>query len=348
VSTLAWKALLGLSLPTMSIQATLRLNMTGLADDPQLEAERYRAAIEMAEWADAQGFGVVNLEEHHCAENGWLPSPLLLAAMIVARTQRIRVSVSALLAPLYEPIRLAEDIAVLDLVSGGRFSFVAGLGYRPLEYHAMGKSWADRGKLMDEIVETLLDAWTGEPFEFRGERIRVTPVPLSRPHPFFMLGGGSRPAARRAARFGLPFCPALHDPEIEAFYHAELERHGRTGLYYSLGEGNTMLFVDEDPERAWQDLAPFFLRELQEYGGWKVEGVPRPKEEPVRTLDDLRRQKRFEILHPDDARARFESEDRHMVVLHPLVGGVPLDRAWRSLRLFAEKVWSQLRPVNGA
>jgi alkanesulfonate monooxygenase SsuD/methylene tetrahydromethanopterin reductase-like flavin-dependent oxidoreductase (luciferase family) len=327
----------------MPLQATLRLNMTGLADDPADEARRYGAALEMAEWAEREGLGVVNLEEHHCAQNGWLPAPLTLAAMVVARTRAIRVSVSALLVTLYEPIRLAEDIAVLDLVSGGRFSFVAGLGYRPLEYHIAGKRWADRGRLMDETIETLLAAWRGEPFDFRGQSVRVTPVPMSRPHPFFMIGGMSRPAARRAARFGLPFCPAVHDPDIEAYYHAELERHGKRGLYYSLGESNTMLFVDEDPERAWDELAPCFLREMQEYGRWKVEGVPRPKEELVESVDDLRAQGRFRILTPGEARAQVEADRLGTVILHPLAGGVPVDRAWRSLELFAEKVWRPLR-----
>ena len=192
---------------TLAIQATLRLNMTGLCEDPAEEARRYRAAIEMAVYAEQRGFQTVNLEEHHCAENGWLPAPLTLAAMIIARTERIRVNVGALLVTLYDPIRLAEDIAVLDLVSGGRFSFVAGLGYRPQEYHATGKSWTDRGRLMDECLETLLAAWTGETFEYRGLPVRVTPRPLSRPHPFFMVGGMSPVAAgvRRASA-----CPFTH------------------------------------------------------------------------------------------------------------------------------------------
>jgi alkanesulfonate monooxygenase SsuD/methylene tetrahydromethanopterin reductase-like flavin-dependent oxidoreductase (luciferase family) len=329
----------------MPISCTLRLNMTGLSPDPATESERYRAALDMAEWADAHGFGTVNLEEHHCAENGWLSAPLMLAAMVIARTRRVRVSIVALLVPLYDPIRLAEDIAVLDLMSEGRFTFVAGIGYRPLEYHATGRRWEDRGRLMDEALETLLAAWTGEPFDYRGQEIRVTPVPMSRPHPFFMLGGMSRAAARRAARLGLPFFPALHDPELEAYYHAELERHGKQGFVYSLGESNSMLFVDEDPDAAWDELAPYFLRELQEYGRWKVEGVPRPNEEPVLGIEDLRRQKRFEILSPRAARARLESDPNAMVVLHPLAGGIPVERAWQSLELFGE-VWESLRKAD--
>ena len=327
----------------MPFLTALRINMTGLCEDPADEAERYRAAIEMACYAEECGFDVVNLEEHHCAENGWLPSPLILAAMIVARTKRIRVSVTALLATLYDPIRLAEDIAILDLVSGGRFSFTAGLGYRPVEYHAMGRSFADRGRLMDELIETLLAAWRGEPFEYRGETIRVTPTPVSKPHPLFLVGGMSRVAVRRAARFGLPFNPPQHQPELEAYYHAELERHGKRGFYIHPGAGNSMLVVDDEPESAWAELAPYFLRELREYSSWKREGVPRPGEEPVESLDALKRQGRFEVIRPDVCRALFESGGRSMAVLHPLAGGIPLDRGWRILRDFSEQVLAKLR-----
>jgi len=328
------------------VNAALRINMTGLCNDPADEARRYQAMLDMVEYVEERGFGAVNMEEHHCAENGWLPAPLTVAAMVVARTRRVRVSIAALLVTLYDPIRLAEDIAVLDLASGGRFSFVAGLGYRPLEYHATGKCWEDRGRLMDECIDTLLKAWTGEPFEYRGERVRVTPVPVTRPHPFFFIGGMSGVAARRAARFGLPFYPPMDRPDLKKAYEAELARLGKQGFYYSPGEGNSMLFVDEDPETAWDELAPYFLRELTEYSSWKQEGVPRPSEDPVETIDDLKRQKRFEILTPAAARKRFASNSKEIAVMHPLAGGVPLDRAWYRLRLFCEEVLAPLR--NGA
>ena len=320
----------------MALQATLRINMTGLASDPAQEAKRYRAAIEMAVYAEEQGFQTVNLEEHHCAENGWLPAPLTLAAMVIARTQRIRVNVGALLVTLYEPVRLAEDIAILDLVSGGRFSFVAGLGYRPVEYHAAGKSWEDRGRLMDECIETLLEAWKGEPFDYRGERILVTPTPLSRPHPFFMVGGMSPAAARRAARFGLPFHPPTERPDLEAVYNEELDRLGKKGFYVSPGAGNAMIVVDEDPQRAWQDLAPYFLRELGEYSSWKRPGVPRPGEETVRSVEDLQAQERFAVLTAQEARQRFAAEENPSAVVHPLAGGIPVERAWGILEGFTQ------------
>jgi alkanesulfonate monooxygenase SsuD/methylene tetrahydromethanopterin reductase-like flavin-dependent oxidoreductase (luciferase family) len=320
------------------LNAALRINMTGLCDDPAEDAKRYQAAIDMAVFAEERGFTAVNMEEHHCADNGWLPAPLTIAAMVIARTQKIRVSVAALLVTLYDPIRLAEDIAVLDLVSNGRFSFVAGLGYRPIEYHATGKKWEDRGRLMEECIDTLLKAWTGEPFDYKGQTLRVTPVPMTRPHPFFFVGGMSVVAAKRAARFSLPFYPPQDRPDLQTVYEAELERLGNKGFYYSPGKGNSMLVIEEDPESAWKELAPYFLRELSEYTSWKQEGVARPSEELVRNIDDLKKQKRFEILSPAQARERFSRGGDAMAVMHPLAGGVPVDRAWHQLRLFCDEV----------
>ncbi len=318
---------------------TLRLNMTGRSEDPKTESSRYRAALEMASFAERAGFGVVSVEEHHVAENGWLPAPLTLAAAIIGRTESIAVNCTALLVTLYDPVRLAEDIAVLDLMSGGRFSFVAGSGYRPEEYAACDKDWRTRGARMDHVIETLLKAWSGEPFEYNGHTIRVTPQPISRPHPPFAIGGMSEAAARRAARFGLPFFPPMEMPELGSLYRRELERHGKTGGVFYPAESNSMLFIDDDPERAWLELAPFFLREAREYASWKRVGIPRPGEDLASTIDALRAQKRYEILSPGECieRIRANGPD-YSPCLHPLVGGVPIDRAWRSLERYANEV----------
>lgn len=329
----------------MTISTALRINMTGLAPTAQEESQRYRAALDMAAFADGHGFSVVSVEEHHAAENGWLPAPLLLAGMIVARTERIAVNVTALLVPLYDPIRLAEEIAILDLASGGRFSFVAGMGYRPLEFAALDKDWDTRGARMDHVLETLLTAWRGEPFVYNGALVRVTPTPLTKPHPPFAIGGMTKAAARRAARFGLPFYPPMGIHALEAVYHEELAKHGKRGIVVLPDEANAMVFVDEDPERAWPELAPFFLREAREYASWRREGVPRPGEQPVETIEALRAQRRYEILTPAACVERIRAGGpRATLCLHPLAGGIPIERAWSSLRLYAEKVLSVVAP----
>ena len=122
---------------------------------------------------------------------------------------------------------------MLDLASGGRFIVTGGIGYRPSEYEAHGKDWSKRGALQDEAIDTMLKAWTGEPFEYRGTTVQVTPRPFTQPHPVLMLGGSSKAAVRRAARFGLPV-PAPGEPArarglllraVRGVRHAGVLRH---------------------------------------------------------------------------------------------------------------------------
>ena len=244
----------------MKLATTLRINMTGAPASPETQGERYRAAIEMAAYADRHGFSIVNVEEHHCAAIGWLPSPLVMAGLIAGRTARVRIRVSALLITLYDPIRLAEDIA-------------------------MDRDWASRGMSSDFILQTLLQAWRGEAFEYRGRMVRISPVPQTRPIPPLAYGGMSAAAARRAARFGLDFHPPAHMPELVAIYEDELERLGKCGHAEWPREGTSLVFLDEDPEAAWQEIGPYLLAEAAEYGSWAREGVERPFASADLTLD---------------------------------------------------------------
>lgn len=160
-------------------------------------AELYPAAVEMAAWADRLDVEAIVLSEHHAADDGYLSAPLALAGALLGATTRAPVSIQALLVPLHDPVRLAEDIGALDLVSRGRLSVVAGLGYRPEEYELFGVPWKGRGALMEEKLRVMVQAWTGEPFEYRGTTVRVTPRPFSRPHP--SCSSGVRPRSPPAA-----------------------------------------------------------------------------------------------------------------------------------------------------
>src|SRR5829696_7857177 len=152
-------------------------------------AELYAACLDQARWGDERGIDFVILSEHHGAEDGYVPAPVTMAAAVAGRTRRIGINIAAILVPLHDPVRLAEDLAVLDLASGGRVSFVAGLGYRPEEYELFGVPWKGRGALMEEKLRAMQQAWTGEPFEYRGTTVRVTPKPLTQPHPLAFIGG---------------------------------------------------------------------------------------------------------------------------------------------------------------
>jgi alkanesulfonate monooxygenase SsuD/methylene tetrahydromethanopterin reductase-like flavin-dependent oxidoreductase (luciferase family) len=317
----------------------MRFNLVLPGLDPKTLSEMYKAALDMAEYGERHGFSMVTLEEHHGADNGWSPSPLVMAGLIFGRTRTIGVNLSALLVPLHDPLRVAEDIAVLDLASGGRFSLIGGLGYRPSEYAAHGKDWSKRGQLMDEAVDAMLKAWTGEPFEHHGATVRVTPRPLTQPHPTFMLGGTSKVAARRAARFGLPFFPAAHLPDLQAYYYEQCAAAGTQGFCMMPGEETVMLHVAEDPDQAWAEVGPHLFHEASTYASWQTPDITSAVSSKARTVEELRTEGIYQILTPDQCVARAKEQGELAAFnLHPLCGGMPIDKGWESVQLLVDKV----------
>ncbi|WP_128380936.1 LLM class flavin-dependent oxidoreductase [Streptomyces cavernae] len=302
---------------------------------------RYRAAVEMAAYADDRGITTVQTEEHHGVANNWLPSPFALAAAVFGATRHIAVTVSAVIGPLHDPLRLAEEIAVLDLLSGGRLVTVAGIGYRPDEYAMFDVEWKRRGRLQDELLETLLAAWTGEPFTFRGRTVRVTPRPFSEPHPLLLVGGSSKAAARRAARLGLPFFPSAHLPELETYYRERCAEYGTEGFCLMPAAETPLLHIAEDPDRVWAEHGERFLHEARMYASWQSDTIRSAVKSAATNVAELRAEGVYRVLTPDDC-VKFAAEGAENLVLHPLCGGMPIDEGWRSLHLFAEQVVPRL------
>ncbi|MGW5133014.1 LLM class flavin-dependent oxidoreductase [Streptomyces sp. NPDC004135] len=312
----------------------VRFNLVAPGASPAELGARYRAALEMAAYADDRGVTTVQTEEHHGAENNWLPSPFAFAGAVFGATRRVAVTVSAVIGPLHDPLRLAEEIAVLDLLSGGRLVAVAGIGYRPEEYEQFGVDFARRGKLQDELLQTLLRAWTGEPFPYRGRTVRVTPRPGTEPHPLLLVGGSSRAAARRAARLGLPFFPSAHLPELEAYYKERLAEYGTEGWVMMPAAETALLHVAEDPDRAWARYGRHFLHEARTYASWQSGTVRSAVKSTATSVAELRAEGVYRILTPEQcAGLGLDS-----YVLHPLAGGMPVEEGWRSLQLFCERV----------
>jgi len=307
----------------------------------QAMSDRYRAGFEIARYADKNGFNAITLEEHHTNPLGWCPTPLLNAGIILSSTENVMVTVSALLIPLHDPIRLAEEIAVIDLLSKGRLVIVSGLGYRPIEYAAAGKDWSRRGKILDECLEVMLTAWKGEPFEHNGEMVQVLPMPYTRPHPMLLLGGSSKPAARRAARLGLPMQLSGKFDEVEAYYYAECERNGTQGFCIA-PDNVVMLHVAEDPDRVWAEHGDCFMREAMTYKSWQQSGQSSAVTSKANTAGELRAEGIYQVRTPQQAVELARSSGS--LALHPLVGGMPLDEAWSSVTLTAEQVLPQLQP----
>jgi alkanesulfonate monooxygenase SsuD/methylene tetrahydromethanopterin reductase-like flavin-dependent oxidoreductase (luciferase family) len=318
--------------------SSLRLNLTLPGLDPSELSRRYQAALEMAELADRAGFGAIQTEEHHGADDGWMPAPLLFSGMVAARTQRSVVAIQALLFPLHDPLRVAEDLIVLDLASGGRLVVTLGLGYRPSEYLAHRKDWDRRGEIMDESVADLVRAWRGEPIDRDGSSVRVTPRPLS-PNPPVMIGGSGRPSARRAARFGLPFAPPAKMPELEAYYEQLCHEKGTVPIVVSPPEHVSLLFVSNDPDRAWKELGGYLLHEAVTYASWQTPDITSSVHSHATTTEELRKEGIYEILSPSECRARVaEQGPNTLFALHPLCGGMPLEAGWECVHLFLDEV----------
>ncbi|MEV6011197.1 LLM class flavin-dependent oxidoreductase [Streptomyces sp. NPDC051976] len=322
----------------------VRFNLIEPDADPKALSARYRAAVDMAQHADAHGVTMVQTEEHHGAENNWLPSPLTFAGAVLGATSRLSVTVSALIGPLHDPLRLAEDLAVLDLLSAGRLVTVAGIGYRREEYAAFGQDWARRGALQDEVLETLLHAWTGEPFAYRGRTVRVTPRPYTRPHPLLLVGGSSRAAARRAARLGLPLFPSAHLPQLAAYYEERLREYGTEGWCLMPPAAVPLLHLSEDPDRAWALYGEHLLHEARTYASWQSADIRSAVRSAASSAEALRAEGVYRIVTPEQCLELAASAGAEAgLVLHPLCGGMPLDEGWRSLRLLTSQVLPALK-----
>jgi len=317
----------------------LRFNCVQPGLEPNEMHQRYNAMLDMAQALDELGGGMVSLEEHHGAFNGWSPSPLIMAGAVFGRTRNISISISALLVPLHDPLRIAEDMAVLDLISGGKLTVIGGLGYRPEEYAAHGKSWADRGKLMDECVDTLLKAWTAEPFEYRGTTVQVTPKSFTRPHPPFLLGGTSRPAARRAARFGLPIFFAAPVPEIEAYYYEKCAEYGTQGFAMAPPVGMHHHFFAEDVEKGWEEMGPYLFHEASTYASWQTPDIKSAVHSHATNVDELRAEGIYRILSPAEAVEEAKAAgDAAVFNMHPLCGGMPVEMGWAQVDLLRNEI----------
>jgi alkanesulfonate monooxygenase SsuD/methylene tetrahydromethanopterin reductase-like flavin-dependent oxidoreductase (luciferase family) len=257
-----------------------------------------------------------------------------MAAAVAARTTNIAIAINALIAPFHDPLRLAEDIAVVDQLSRGRLHVTIAGGYAEHEFEMFDVALAERPARVRETVEALRAAWTGEPFEFRGRTVQVRPTPAQPGGPSIVLGGSSEAAARRAARIADGFVPS--DENCWSFYRDECLKLGKPDPGPGLGGTADAVVLAEDPEAAWSEIGPYFVHESNAYGAWDPlagDGFYRT----VTDAEELRAGRQYRILTPDEYRAELEAEGELAIArLHPMVGGIPPDLAWRHLRLFEE------------
>ena len=322
---------------------SLAFNMRAPAWGPPA-GDLYEAAIEMSAWADQLGFETVLLAEHHNTGDGYLPSPSVMAGAIAARTTRLDIKLSVVLATLMHPVHLAEDLAVVDVISKGRLHVTLGAGYRKEEFYVFGVNWKRRPSIMVETIDTLKKAWTGEEFEFRGHPLRVLPKPARPGGPPLALAGTSEGSAKRAAALDLAY-----EPLGEQFYRAYLDELGRLGKPLPPprpGEGlpgfPSYVAVADDPADYWAKVARHVQHNANEYASYAQRKDLTPFK-AAKDPDELLRRGDARVYTPAELVAACQAVGPDGVLrFNPLEGGIPPDTAWESLRLFEREVLPEL------
>jgi hypothetical protein len=309
-------------------------------------ADQYQAAIEMARWADDKGCVGIALSEHHAAEDGYMPSPLVLASAIAAVTQHVPIIVAASLLPMHDPVRLAEDMIVLDHISRGRVIFTLGIGYRPVEYELYGLDFRNRGAVADEKLATLLDRLR-QASEAQAMP-RVTPRPFTPGRPRLAWGGGTKAAARRAGRNGLDFIAQTNTPGLAEAYAAAARDNGfEPGMcLVPSPEMPGSVFVHPDPDVGWKEVGPYLLTDAVAYAEWNTDTrhatVSLSK---GKTIEELRAERGgHRVVNVEEAVALVRQWGS--LPLHPLCGGCPPELAWTYLRRVADGVIPALTACN--
>ncbi len=321
----------------MAVMFALRFDLRNPELAGSTMSERYEALLEMAEWADELGCASIVLSEHHGSADGYLPSPLPMAAAIAARTRNVRISIAALIAPFYEPIRLAEDLLVLDHLSKGRIDLVVAGGYVRQEFELFGVPSRERAARVREAVHVLRGAFSGEPFEHQGRTVDLTPRPYRQGGLPITMGGSSEPAARRAAQIADAFIPSV--PEVWEFYRDEMLQLGKPDPGPCIiPEENRIVALAKDADEGWRQMAPFFRHETDAYGAWQAQEQVGSPYRTVADLDELKARGQYAVLTPDAFVAELQAAPFPFTLLHPLCGGMPIELAWSSLRLFEHEV----------
>lgn len=225
----------------------------------------YQQTMEQISWAESIGIDSVWLTEHHFMDDGYTPSPFVLAGAIGERTTTMRIGTNLVVSPLHNPIRLAEDSATLSLLTGGRFSLGVGQGYWEPEFDAFGKNLRNRPSLLEEGAEIVRQCWAGSAEAFDGKRfskpaLRVSPTPEQCPD--LLVGAMADVAIERAARISDGFLSTQN--AHHAIYLDALDRIGRGRESGRIFAGQWAV-VSEDPEREWARIGHHALYQINRY-----------------------------------------------------------------------------------
>lgn len=288
-------------------------------------ADLYAEGLRQTALGEQLGYDSVWLTEHHVAPDGYSPSVLTIAGAVATRTTTMTIGTAVLTLPFYHPVRLAEDAATVDVLSGGRFVLGTSAGYRPEEFAAYGLAFERRAALVDEALDILHGCWTQDGFSYEGEfftvrDVSIRPRPLQQPHPPVFYGGKTPAGERRAERV--------------------------RGMFGDYAQPRLVwLVVTED--RAEVDRIREHARYVHEvYGEWAGQAADAgARSNWMRDFDRV-----YHVCSPaaavellGDLTTRFGPD--HHAILGMALPGLPDEIVERSMHLFASDVRPQLATV---
>jgi alkanesulfonate monooxygenase SsuD/methylene tetrahydromethanopterin reductase-like flavin-dependent oxidoreductase (luciferase family) len=313
----------------------------------------FKEALEEAIYGEELGFDSVWLEEHHSIRNHYWPSPLMALAGIATRTSRVQLGTDIVVLPFYHPVRVAEDMAMLDVISGGRAIFGAAIGYRPPEFELYDVNLDDRGARYVEMLKIIRLLWTQEHVEYQGRFFKIKGCIEPRPEHLIpiWLGGWGELSLKRAAQLGEAWVPGP-TANLEKLLNAQKQyREFLSAAGKNPADMATPLtrevVIAETSELAWELAEKFVMVNYRdEYGGgWKHPLIGSQDQTPV-ALDSLS-QNRFVVGNPDDCIAQIQHFVETFGVDHLICrlyfAGMPHDHILTELKLLANEVFPAFR-----
>ena len=320
--------------------------------------EFYRSHLDLIADSERLGFDNAWLTEHHFVDDGYSPSLLPIAAAVAARTERIRIGTFLLLLPLHNPVRVAEDTATVDLISGGRFDLGVGLGYRAAEFDDQGVPVRERAGRMQEGLTIVGQLLSGESVTFDGRyntlrNIRISPPALQQPRPPIWVGGSATKAIERAARMGFHFLSGGAG-SVDVYDNA-LRAGGRDPLDFNVA-ATIPTYVAPTREQAWQIAAEPLRYMASGYLQWTSEAniLGGVEAEALPSVDEIVRSQSMDFFgepalvgSPQDVIEQIEhyrsrSRLTHLVCAMALPG-MPVHQIRSGMELFAQQVIPHFR-----
>jgi alkanesulfonate monooxygenase SsuD/methylene tetrahydromethanopterin reductase-like flavin-dependent oxidoreductase (luciferase family) len=294
-------------------------------------ADHYARSLEFCEEADRRGVGGLWFTEHHLFDDGYLPQPLTFAAAAAARTRHARIGTAVVLPALRKPAQLAEEAAVVDLISGGRLELGMGAGYRVPEYELFDTDFTGRFSRTERAIREVMRLW---------EHNGITPAPLQDPVPLWGGFYGPR-GAKMAGRIGIGLLHLSH--AMFEHYRAGLIEGGH-GVERARVSDLLPIVLSDDPDAAWSRITPHLAHQANSYRQLSVEktGQPAP---PLIDPGELRDRRDpegpLQVLTPEEAAAHVRELIKGLPVRHLIfwasVAGMPDDLVTRNIELICEK-----------